>query len=104
MIVRMTHWTAKPGTDAESKRLWDDSVGAVWRSQPGLVRAHLLAQPDSQDRMTFSVWQSEDHYRKFVESDDLQQVAAAYAHVYEIDGGPAAAEWTVLTDDWDSYE
>lgn len=100
MIVRMTRWRARPGTDAESRHLWESAVRPIWWSQPGLVRAHLLAATDSDERMTFSVWRTADDYDAFVRSPDLVRVVEAYDHIYTDDGRPRAQDWTVLTEDW----
>jgi heme-degrading monooxygenase HmoA len=100
MLIRMSHWVTKPGMDEESRRLWEERVRAIWRAQPGLIQAHLLAEDGSDRRMTFSVWRTQADYDAFRASDALREVAAAYDAIYTEDGRPAPVDWRVLTDDW----
>ena len=100
MLVRMSHWVTKPGMDETSKQLWEDRVRAIWHAQPGLIQAHLLAEPGSDRRMTFSVWRTAEDYEAFRTGPDLQEIAAAYDEVYAEGRRPTPIEWDVLTDDW----
>jgi heme-degrading monooxygenase HmoA len=100
MLVRMSHWVTKPGLDTESRRIWAERVGAIWAGQPGLVQAHLLADPASDRRMTFSVWRSQEDYDAFRQSDALREVAEAYDEIYADGVRPSPVEWQVLTADW----
>jgi heme-degrading monooxygenase HmoA len=101
MIIRMSMWSAQPGTDDESQRLWRELVGPIWYRQPGLIQAHILRDRTSQRRMTFSVWSSAEAYETFLQGEDLRTVATAYDHIYlSAEHRPEAVEWDVLTEDW----
>jgi heme-degrading monooxygenase HmoA len=99
-LVRMSRWRTRPGLDAESLRLWSDSVLAVWRTQPGLIQVHLLALEGTDERMTLSVWSSSEAYEAFASSDALRTVASAFDEIYTENGRPSATVWNVLTEDW----
>ncbi len=104
MIIRMARWSARPGTDEESRELWSSTVGPIWRRQPGLVLAHLLTSPGSDQGITLSVWGSVEDYERFVSSADLPLVVEAYDHIYAPNGRPEAEKWSILTYDWDIYD
>jgi heme-degrading monooxygenase HmoA len=99
MFVRMSRWDTRPGMDDESRRLWTDGAAEIFLAQPGIVQASLLALPDSNQRMTFSVWQTAADHHRFV-AGDLRHAVARYAAVFAEGGTPSAALWTVMTDDW----
>ncbi|WP_449281708.1 hypothetical protein [Leucobacter sp.] len=91
----------RPGLeDIDHRRRWYEGVRETWYSQPGLLHAHVLGIPGTRDRMTFSVWETEGHYRDFVASGALQEVIAESDDIYAPDGRPIAEEWVVLSEDW----
>ncbi|WP_157502035.1 hypothetical protein [Leucobacter celer] len=97
----MSRWSVRPGLeDIDHKRRWYEGVRETWYSQPGLLHAHVLGIPGTRDRMTFSVWETEEHYRDFVASGVLQDVIAESDDIYALDGRPVAEEWAVLSEDW----
>jgi heme-degrading monooxygenase HmoA len=100
VLIRMSKWTTKEGLDQESRRLWEEGVRAVWKNQPGLIQAHLLAEPGTSNRMTFSVWASAEDYERFRNSQALRTVTEAYEDIYSTGGAPSPEEWKVLTEDW----
>lgn len=104
MIIRMTKWKSKPGLDEESKQIWKDAVRPVWYRQPGLVRAHLLYDANTLERMTFSVWETEEDYEAFKKSADLQYVIDAYAHIYAPNTSTEPRDWGILSEDWNCYD
>lgn len=96
----MSRWVTRPDQDRLALELWWNGVRAVWERQPGLVHVHLLARRDSRDRMTLSVWRTEEDYLRFRTSDDLARVAQSFDEVYDHDGWPQAEDWSVLSEDW----
>jgi heme-degrading monooxygenase HmoA len=99
MYVRMSRWDTRPGLDDESRRLWAGGAREIFLAQPGIVQASLLALPDSNQRMTLSVWESAEDHDRFA-SGEVRRAAAMFDAIYAEGGTPHAAMWTVLTDDW----
>jgi heme-degrading monooxygenase HmoA len=101
VLIRMSKWSVQVGLeDIDHRERWYQGVRDVWYAQPGLLNAHVLGRPGTRDRMTFSVWESEEHYRAFIESGALQHVIDESDDIYAPDGHPVAEEWAVLTEDW----
>jgi heme-degrading monooxygenase HmoA len=99
MYVRMSTWTTRPGMDDESVRLWTSGARDIFFSQPGIVQANLLALPDTDQRMTLSVWESVGAHERFV-AGGLQQAVRMFDHVFAPEGTPRANLWQLLAGDW----
>lgn len=99
MYVRMSRWDSRPGMDEESLRLWSTGAREVFFSQQGIVQASLLALPDSDTRMTFSVWESATDHDRFV-AGDLRRAVRMYDGVFAPGSTPNPTLWQVLSDDW----
>jgi heme-degrading monooxygenase HmoA len=103
MLIRMSKWQLRPELgDMNLRARWyeDEGLRRVWYGQNGLVQAHVLGRQDSLERMTFSVWESEEHYHNFASSDALAIVTEAAEDLYAPAGRPVAQVWNVITDDW----
>jgi heme-degrading monooxygenase HmoA len=101
MLIRMSQWRSKPDADERSLDRWSNGVKDLWLAQDGLLQVHLLARPGSLQRMTFSVWESQDAYQAFARSGALGEITSTFEDIYDGAGGlPQPVEWVVLTQDW----
>jgi heme-degrading monooxygenase HmoA len=99
MYVRMSTWATRPGMDDESRRLYASGARDIFYRQPGIVQASLLALPDTDQRMTLSVWESVEDHERFV-AGDLVQAVHMFDHVFAPGGTPQANLWQLLAGDW----
>jgi heme-degrading monooxygenase HmoA len=99
MHIRMSTWATRPGMDDESARLWSTGARDIFYRQPGLVQANILALPDSDQRMTFSVWESVEHHEQFV-AGELQRAVRMFDDVFAPGGNPQAKLWQLLAGEW----
>lgn len=101
VLIRMSKWSVREGLEnIDHRERWYQGVRDLWYAQPGLLNAHVLGRPGTRERMTFSVWESEEQYRAFTGSSALQHVIGESDDIYAPGGRPVAQEWAVLTDDW----
>src|SRR4051794_27538810 len=99
MYVGMSIWRTRPAMDDEPQRLRSAGARHVFFRQPGIVQANLLALPDTDRRMTLSVWESAEAHERFV-AGDLATAVRMYDAVFASGGSPNAALWQVMAGDW----
>lgn len=99
MLVRMSRWQTRPDRDDDSRRIWADGARGVFLGQPGIVQASILALPDTDSRMTFSVWQSQADHDRFA-AGALKRTVSMFDDIFVPGTAPEPVLWSVLTDDW----
>lgn len=96
MLVRMARWECRPEVREEAAVLFENGALPILARQPGSRGAMLLAEPGSNRRIAFTVWDDESSYRRFVESDAMREITEMFAPMY-VDGAlPVGSEYDVV--------
>ncbi len=96
MLVRMARWECRPEVREQAAELFENAALPILARQPGARGAMLLAEPNSGRRIAFTVWDDEESYRQFVESDAMREITEMFAPMY-VDGAlPVGAEFEVV--------
>ncbi len=95
MFVRMSAWKCSPDYWGEDSKLFESSAVKIMQKHKGFIQAMLLAKPNDIERIAFTIWDSADDYKEFVESPDLDKIIDMFAHMYLKGGSPKPTEYEV---------
>ena len=96
MLVRMARWECRPEAREEAAELFDTGALPILARQPGARGAMLLAEPDTNRRIAFTIWEDEESYRAFVASPAMREITEMFAPMYAGGGRPVGTEFEVL--------
>jgi len=92
----MARWECRPEVRTEAAELFENGALPILARQPGARCAMLLAEPDGTRRIAFTVWDDEESYRQFVESDAMREITEMFSPMY-VDGAlPVGSEFEVV--------
>ena len=96
MLVRMARWECRPEAREQAAELFENGALPILAEQPGARGAMLLAEPDTNRRIAFTIWDDEASYRQFVESDAMREITEMFAPMY-VDGAlPVGSAFEVV--------
>ena len=95
MIVRMSYWKCKKKYWSEDKDLFEKGAVPIMENHEGFIRAMLLAEQNSVNRIAFTVWKDDSSYCAFAEHSDLKRITKMFAHMYAESGEPKPYEYVV---------
>ena len=96
MLVRLARWECKPEAQEEAAALFEHGALPILTRQPGARGAMLLAEPDGNRRIAFTMWEDEESYRAFVESDAMREITEMFAPMYAHDLQPIGTDFEVV--------
>ena len=96
MLVRIARWECRPEAREEAANLFEHGALPILARQRGARGAMLLAEPDGNRRIAFTVWEDEESYREFVESDAMREITEMFAPMYAHDLRPIGTDFEVV--------
>ena len=95
MFVRMAYWNCRQECWGEDIELFESGAVPIMQGHDGFVRAMLLATPDADQRIAFTVWRDRAAYEAFVASPDLEKITQMFEHMYVDDDRPEPVEYAI---------
>ena len=96
MLVRMARWECRPEAREQAAELFENVALPILARQTGARGAMLLAEPGTTRRIAFTVWDDEESYRQFVESDAMREITERFAPMYVNGVLPVGSEFQVV--------
>ena len=95
MLVRMAYWNCRQECWGEDSSLFRSGAVPIMQGHEGFIQAMLLATPDAEQRIAFTVWNSPESYQNFVQSPDLEKITKMFAHMYIEGNLPDPVEYNI---------
>ena len=81
-VVRMIHVTFPPDQAAEAERNWKECCAPIMIRQHGCLSEQLLRSRDTPgDYISYSVWDSDESIRAYLQSEDHQTIKRHNANI-----------------------
>ncbi len=82
MIDRMSSWNCRSECWGEDRETFHAMAVPIMQAHDGFVEAMLLAEPEKDQRIAFTVWRDQTAYDAFCAHPDLEKITRIFAHMY----------------------
>ncbi len=95
MLARLARWNCRESSREEARNRFRSLALPILQAQEGFVEASLLEDPDTAQRIAFTLWRDRQAYRRFVSGPDLRRITEAFADLYVDGDAPVAESWQI---------
>jgi len=83
MFIRALHFDVKPGRFDQAVDVFRETVFPELEKEPGFMRVILTGEAAASKGILYSMWQSEEHAQRYVESGEAARLLAPFAELFE---------------------